>query len=260
MPVVDLPLIKPRVPIATLRYDPVLLALRDRRMLGRPHGGTVVVHFLKRNEWFLETALALLGRHKTWDSGIEAEAYAIRPVAESSVSKVQVVLPATTWNGVGVVDLADARWGIPRMWGSPIVRENGYISEGREVIQPVPPVVVPSSSSYGSDRFKNGTPKLGYADPPDGPNFNHTGPVQPDVHSEPPTSSLSLPEPFMDLLDTLLSVSQVSTTTTTLEPLETPSIVEISIEGAVENPHSDPLAPAKGSREKTSVTLSNSLR
>jgi len=33
---------------------------RRRRYQGQRVGGTVVVHFIKRNEWFLETALALL--------------------------------------------------------------------------------------------------------------------------------------------------------------------------------------------------------
>jgi hypothetical protein len=33
---------------------------RRKRYQGRRIGGTVVVHFIKRNEWFLETALALL--------------------------------------------------------------------------------------------------------------------------------------------------------------------------------------------------------
>ena len=42
---------KPRVPHPTLRYDADAIALRQRRMLGRPHGGTVVVHYLKRSEW-----------------------------------------------------------------------------------------------------------------------------------------------------------------------------------------------------------------
>lgn len=34
---------------------------RRKRYEGKRVGGTVVVHFIKRNEWFLETALALLG-------------------------------------------------------------------------------------------------------------------------------------------------------------------------------------------------------
>lgn len=33
----------------------------DKRYLGRNLGGTIVVHYLKKDEWFLETSLALLG-------------------------------------------------------------------------------------------------------------------------------------------------------------------------------------------------------
>ncbi|CAD6922706.1 unnamed protein product [Tilletia controversa] len=40
--------------------------VRARRYLNRPHGGTVVVHFLKKSEWFLETTLALLGTDALW--------------------------------------------------------------------------------------------------------------------------------------------------------------------------------------------------
>lgn len=54
----------------TLRFDPEEMRIRDKRFLHRPHGGTVVVHYLKRSEWFLETFLILLGRAKTWDDGL----------------------------------------------------------------------------------------------------------------------------------------------------------------------------------------------
>ena len=33
---------------------------RQQRYLGQRVGGTVVVHFIKKNMWYLETALALL--------------------------------------------------------------------------------------------------------------------------------------------------------------------------------------------------------
>lgn len=72
-----------------------LESLRARRYLYRPHGGTVVVHFLKKNEWFMETSVALLGNGKTWIDGA---------------------------GGVA------SEW---RMWGSPVVRNDGYVSEGR---------------------------------------------------------------------------------------------------------------------------------
>ncbi|OAV90570.1 hypothetical protein PTTG_06184 [Puccinia triticina 1-1 BBBD Race 1] len=58
------------VPSPTLRFDPEEIRLREARFLNLPHGGTVVVHYLKRSEWFLETSLILLGRAKTWDDGL----------------------------------------------------------------------------------------------------------------------------------------------------------------------------------------------
>lgn len=70
-------------------------SIRSRRHLYRPHGGTVVVHFLKKNEWFMETSVALLGNGKTWIDGA---------------------------GGIA------SEW---RMWGSPRVREDGYVAEGR---------------------------------------------------------------------------------------------------------------------------------
>ncbi|KAA1123153.1 hypothetical protein PGTUg99_016656 [Puccinia graminis f. sp. tritici] len=63
------------IPSPTLRFDPEEMRLRDARFLHRPHGGTVVVHYLKRSEWFLETSLILLGRAKTWDDGLTPLVY-----------------------------------------------------------------------------------------------------------------------------------------------------------------------------------------
>ncbi|EPQ32409.1 uncharacterized protein PFL1_00605 [Pseudozyma flocculosa PF-1] len=78
-------------------------ALRAKRYLGRRYGGTVVVHFLKKSEWFYETALALCGRSKSWPDGAGGS--------------------GTEW----------------RMYGSPLVRhEDGYVYDGRS--QPRPDV------------------------------------------------------------------------------------------------------------------------
>ncbi|SJX62457.1 uncharacterized protein SRS1_13307 [Sporisorium reilianum f. sp. reilianum] len=75
--------------------------LRRRRYLGRRFGGTVVVHYLKKSEWFYETALALSGRRRFWPDGA---------------------------GGAGT------EW---RMYGSPLVRhEDGYISGGRSQPRP----------------------------------------------------------------------------------------------------------------------------
>ncbi|KAN0066189.1 hypothetical protein ACQY0O_000283 [Thecaphora frezii] len=78
-------------------------ALRAKRYLGRRYGGTVVVHFLKKSEWFYETALAFSGRSKFWADGAGGS--------------------GTEW----------------RMFGSPLVRhEDSYVSDGRS--QPRPDV------------------------------------------------------------------------------------------------------------------------
>lgn len=75
--------------------------LRRRRYLGRSFGGTVLVHYLKKSEWFYETALAFSGRGRFWPDGA---------------------------GGTG------SEW---RMFGSPLVRhEDGYISGGRSQPRP----------------------------------------------------------------------------------------------------------------------------
>lgn len=50
-------------------YAPFYEALARQRYQDYKVGGTVVVHYCKKNEWFYETALALLGRHRTWSAG-----------------------------------------------------------------------------------------------------------------------------------------------------------------------------------------------
>ncbi|KAI5474774.1 glycosyltransferase family 31 protein, partial [Pseudohyphozyma bogoriensis] len=120
------------IPPPTLRYDPETLSVRQRRMLNLPHGGTVAVHFLKRNEWFLEAALALIGREKLWDSGIEAPA--VMPGVEvlNQETMEMEVSRMPVWQGVGTVEAVDAVWGGARQYGSPIVREGGYVDLGRK--------------------------------------------------------------------------------------------------------------------------------
>lgn len=76
-------------------------ALRAKRYLGRPHGGTVIVHYLKKSEWWLETAMAFLGREAMWQGSFGGG-------------------PSREY----------------RMWGSPLVRHDGYISEGRSQPRP----------------------------------------------------------------------------------------------------------------------------
>lgn len=151
------------LPPATLRYDPTTLSLRERRMMGLPHGGTVAVHYLKRHEWFLEAALALIGREKMWDQGREA------PMPPPSSTKAKYgkgeeegnleVSRLPTWQGYGEVRAVDPYWGVARMYGSPLIRQDGFISEGREV-EAVREVI--SSNSYSMFGRLKGTPRLAF--------------------------------------------------------------------------------------------------
>lgn len=50
-------------------YAPFNDALANQRYRDHKVGGTVVVHYCKKEEWFFETALALLGREQTWHFG-----------------------------------------------------------------------------------------------------------------------------------------------------------------------------------------------
>lgn len=54
---------------------------RRRRYDGKRIGGTVVVHFVKRNEWFLETALALLEGEEVVEGERRREEDELGPVA-----------------------------------------------------------------------------------------------------------------------------------------------------------------------------------
>ncbi|GAA5989353.1 hypothetical protein JCM10908_001274 [Rhodotorula pacifica] len=136
------------LPAPSLRYDPTTLSLRQKRMLGRPNGGTVAVHYLKRNEWFFETALALIGRERMWDNGVDAPAYPDSPYSTNTLlepySKTPLAVSAVPPHALGSVmsasdtglpedeiEVLPALWGGARMYGSPIVLENGMIVDGR---------------------------------------------------------------------------------------------------------------------------------
>jgi hypothetical protein len=168
------------IPAPSPRFESSTLSLRERRFLGLPYGGTVVVHYLKRNEWFLETALALLGREKTWDTGLEAPAYrapiplppAGKPAPPPSLPEdaahgkqgtdnVQIS-PVPTWNTkTGEIEVMSPYWGGARMYGSPLIRENGFISLGRTV--PWDALQKIEDAKYG--KLKS-SPRQGYANLP----------------------------------------------------------------------------------------------
>lgn len=164
------------VPAPTLRYDPDTMTLRERRFLGLPYGGTVVVHYLKRNEWFMETALALMGREKFWDTGLDPPAYQpyvpspptgdhLPPYGEDGDGdgrRQKKVATIPTWNGkTGKVEMVPAEWGSARMYGSPLVKENGYVSLGRTV--PWDALQKSEEGKYGKLR---GSPRQRFADMP----------------------------------------------------------------------------------------------
>ena len=163
------------IPAPVPRYDVDTISLRERRFLGLPYGGTVVVHYLKRNEWFMETALALLGRQRMWDTGLDAPAHppyipsqpgknAAPPQQHLPDSgKDVIVSPVPTWSGKGEVELASPQWGSARMYGSPLIRENGFVSLGRTV--PWDALQKSEDAKYGKLK---GTPRQRYADLPDG--------------------------------------------------------------------------------------------
>lgn len=136
------------LPAPTLRFEPSTLALRTQRMLGLAHGGTVAVHYLKRNEWFFETALALIGRDKMWDGGVDAPAYPRSPYEHNELLQpyaadplaLSALPPPGAHSSAGVVGATDdlvelevfpALWGGARMYGSPIVTPDGMVVEGR---------------------------------------------------------------------------------------------------------------------------------
>lgn len=167
------------IPAPTLRYDPDTMTLRERRFLGLSYGGTVVVHYLKRNEWFMETALALLGREKFWDTGLDPPAYQpyvppppagdrLPPYNEGKTGdatnkKEKKVATIPIWNAKtgGEIELIPAEWGSARMYGSPLVRENGYIALGRTV--PWDALQKSEEGKYGKLR---GSPRQRFADMP----------------------------------------------------------------------------------------------
>ncbi|GAA5951724.1 hypothetical protein JCM3765_003095 [Sporobolomyces pararoseus] len=145
------------IPPPTLRYDPSSLSVRSQRMLGLPYGGTVAVHYLKRNEWFYETALALIGKEKMWDSGFDTPAHPHHPSTSASYSySAKVNEYALSDSPVAIsqharVEQVPNLWGSVRMYGSPIVSDDGMIYEGRraeahrEIVQNGRPAVRGSS-------------------------------------------------------------------------------------------------------------------
>lgn len=136
------------LPSPSLRFDPSTLSVREKRMLGRSNGGTVAVHYLKRNEWFFETALALIGRDRMWDNGVDAPAYPDSPYSTNTLlepySKTPLAVsavpphaiePSPRASDTGLpedeIEVLPALWGGARMYGSPIVLDNGMILDGR---------------------------------------------------------------------------------------------------------------------------------
>ncbi|PKI85657.1 hypothetical protein MVES_000271 [Malassezia vespertilionis] len=78
-------------------YDPFTTSLRNARYLDNAVGRTVAVHYVKKDEWLWETALALLGRDQAWEhaSGGAGRAWRMygSPIVDtSSVSRLSIHL------------------------------------------------------------------------------------------------------------------------------------------------------------------------
>lgn len=206
------------IPAPTLRYDPSTMTLRERRFLGLPYGGTVVVHYLKRNEWFLETALALIGRENFWDTGLDAPAYP-RPIPprpagsdhaggggkdneqETDTKPKPIISTIPTWNGKGgEAEIVAAEWGSARMYGSPLVRDNGFVSMGRTV-----PWDALQKSEQGKYGNLKGSPRQRYVDIPGNDNDHDH-----DNEKEDESESTSLSSSIFSSKDTSSSSSLTS--------------------------------------------------
>ncbi|KAL8293111.1 hypothetical protein RQP46_000805 [Phenoliferia psychrophenolica] len=149
------------LPPPSLRYDPTTLALQQKRKLNRDHGGTVVVHYIKRNEWFMETALHFIGR-KMWDGGVPAPAFAPKPLAVEPLDDEGHHLQLSrlpTWQGSGEVERVDAYWGGARQYGSPIVHDDGFVAAGRPA--EAHREVVTNTPRAGLAGRLRGTPRFG---------------------------------------------------------------------------------------------------
>ncbi|KAK0525101.1 hypothetical protein OC834_005288 [Tilletia horrida] len=98
--------------------------LRARRYLFRPYGGTVVVHYLKKSEWFLETAIALLGKDNLWpepNAGAAARMQHSAALAARGGGGASTGPATGAGAGAGAVDALGGRAREWRMWGSPMV-------------------------------------------------------------------------------------------------------------------------------------------
>lgn len=90
------------------------------------------MHYLKADEWFMETALALLGREAMWDAGRDIPVLSsTSPLILAGATDLPEVSRLPPWTGIGMVSAVDSLWGGARLYGSPMVRTNGYICEGR---------------------------------------------------------------------------------------------------------------------------------
>lgn len=211
----NLPAYERLVPPPTMRFDSTMMDLRNHRMLGRPYGGTVVVHFLKRHEWFFETSLALLGRHMTWDAGSLPFSTAALSHSGTQAPPLGDASADQAWNGRGKVKWLDtaAQWGTPRKYGSPIVRDNGYIAEGREgpferaIKLPVdePPTRSKGGGVWGRLR---GKPKLRLADP--GADEDGRGEAESDDDDEAESSASEQPSEGSDSVSVSEDVEDTS--------------------------------------------------
>lgn len=175
----------------TLRYDPDDLRLRELRYEGRRHGGTVVVHYLKRSEWFLETELVLLGKARTWDSGLEALAFGVYEGTETTKKPTSIELSREPGTGTGLetVEGGGVMFGGARMYGSPLIDKDGTIKEGEVAKAQDQPLNDITKTVAGGAGWVRGKPRLRVSDPEHGPDFGQ--PIDepaPKTHDNTPIS------------------------------------------------------------------------
>ncbi|EGG12974.1 family 31 glycosyltransferase [Melampsora larici-populina 98AG31] len=150
--------------LPAVRFDEDENRLREIRFEGRKNGGTVVVHYLKRNEWFLETQLVLLGKSYTWDSGLEPMDHITR-IEKAAIG---------TKNKLEVIESGNERFGGARMYGSPLIELDGTIKMGEasKLEEVEEPDLAIRKTIEGGAGWVRGKPRVRVSDLENGPDFS----------------------------------------------------------------------------------------
>ncbi|KAG0146490.1 hypothetical protein CROQUDRAFT_671115 [Cronartium quercuum f. sp. fusiforme G11] len=175
----------------TIRFNDEESKLRQERFEGLNYGGTVVVHYLKRNEWFYETELALLGKSKTWDQGLDLinnhdhdEILNLQSSSNDNKQQLQSnSLSSSSDNhnqnveeNLEMIEVIDENiFGGARMYGSPVIESDGRISEGKsdeDKDKDDSKLNELSKTVEGGAGWVRGKPKIRVSDEEFGPKFD----------------------------------------------------------------------------------------